>query len=92
MRYLRLLMLALLAACSSNGSHTFPGAPVPTLDGIPNGSASTIFLSETAGAVAFATTPYMAWSVISSSTYSLTSLIPIAPRRTLQGRTGTECS
>lgn len=78
MRYVRLLTLVLVAACSSTGSSTFPGAPLPALDRAPNASASTIFISETGGAVAFASTPYTAWSVISSSTYSLLDLIPIA--------------
>lgn len=77
-RYVRLLTLILLAACSSGGSSTFPGAPLPALNRMPGASASTIFLSETGGEVAFASTPYTSWSVISSSTVSLASLIPIA--------------
>lgn len=78
MRCVRLLTLILLAACSSSGSSTSPGAPLPALNGMPRASASTIFLSETGGEVAFSTTPYTSWSVISSSTVSLASLIPIA--------------
>lgn len=93
MRYARLVTLILIAACSSNnGASTFPAAPSPALVRTPAASASTIFLSMTGGGVAFATTPYQTWSVISSSTYSLTSLIPIVLTKHQLLFTGTDAN
>ncbi len=92
MRHVRLLTLILLAACSSNGASTFPAAPSQALVGTPATPASTIFLSMTGGGVAFATTPYQTWSVMSSSRYSLTGLIPIVLTKHQLLFTGTDAN